>query len=161
KHELDRWLGSRALRPDGVTSPDPMPIIGGSHDPLLEWALRESGSGLATLPEGSAAGLSRFVRGELVAAAVHMHAREVDVHANIVAMETRPNLHDAVLIAFAQREQGLVVARRNPLALTSVEQIVSSRARLAPRPGGAGAQLLLHALLHRAGLSPDQLNRIS
>src|SRR5262249_12881577 len=64
KHELDRWLGSRALRPDGVTSPDPMPIIGGSHDPLLEWALRESGSGLATLPEGSAAGLSRFVRGE-------------------------------------------------------------------------------------------------
>ena len=36
------------------------PIVGGSHDPLLEWALRESGSGLATLPEGSEAGLRRL-----------------------------------------------------------------------------------------------------
>src|SRR5262249_40422830 len=92
KHELDRWISCRAVA-NGVRPPDPMPIVGGSHDPLLEWALRESGSGLATLPEGSAAGFSRFIRGELVAAAVHMHAREVDVDANVEAMQARPNLY--------------------------------------------------------------------
>src|SRR3954469_17148163 len=52
---LDRWLVAgfvlSALRQGPAA-----PIFGGSHDPLLEWALRESGSGLASLPEGSEAG---------------------------------------------------------------------------------------------------------
>jgi excisionase family DNA binding protein len=53
KDELDRWLVSSLIRPNGMTSAESMPIVGGSHDPLLEWALRESGCGLATLPEAA------------------------------------------------------------------------------------------------------------
>lgn len=51
-----------------------MPIVGGSHDPLLEWSLGESGSGLATLPEGSEAGLARFEQRDIVASAIHLHS---------------------------------------------------------------------------------------
>src|SRR5699024_1763142 len=42
--ELDVWLSG------GVSTPaEALPeIVAGSHDPLLEWAIRESGSGLAT-----------------------------------------------------------------------------------------------------------------
>src|SRR6201991_878527 len=67
QHELDHWLNSSLARPDGAKLPEPMPIVGGSHDPLLEWALRESGSGLGALPEGSEAGLARFEQGGVVA----------------------------------------------------------------------------------------------
>src|SRR5918998_5758380 len=52
KAELDHWLASNLVRPKGMTAAEPLPIVGGSHDPLLEWALRESGSGLATPSPG-------------------------------------------------------------------------------------------------------------
>src|ERR1043165_5872922 len=60
KAELDRWLAASVQRPPGIPAGEPRPIIGGSHDPLLEWALRESGLGLASLAEGSEAGIERF-----------------------------------------------------------------------------------------------------
>src|SRR6266700_2157096 len=60
KMALDRWLAAGLLTPALAHAPAP-PIVGGSHDPLLEWALRESASGLANLPEGSEAGLRRAI----------------------------------------------------------------------------------------------------
>lgn len=159
--ELDRWLASGMVRPEGMPTSEPMPIVGGSHDPLLEWVLLESRSGLAMLPEGSGSGLERFARGEIVAAAVHLHALGDDVaDANVQAMRDRPDLYDAVLIAFARREQGLVLAAGNPLGIRSLHDVVARRARLAVRPRGAGAQLLLEALLQRGGIKPDALARL-
>src|SRR5262245_25639272 len=55
KAALDRWVTEGLVMPATLAQPAP-PIIGGSHDPLLEWALRESASSLASLPEGSEAG---------------------------------------------------------------------------------------------------------
>ncbi len=65
-------------QPPGFTRSDAPPIVGGSHDPLLEWALRESGSGLATLPEGSEAGLRRLASHEVAIAAIHLHRLDHD-----------------------------------------------------------------------------------
>jgi putative molybdopterin biosynthesis protein len=162
KDELDRWLAGSLVRPDGMVPAESMPIVGGSHDSLLEWALRESRSGLATLPEGSDAGLHRFIRGELVAAAIHLHAMEDEnVDANVEAIRTRSNLFDAVLVAFARREQGIVVAAGNPLGIADLRDVIKSRARVAVRPEGAGAQLLLQALLHRMKMGLDHLVRVS
>jgi putative molybdopterin biosynthesis protein len=120
--------------------------------------LRESGSGLATLAVGSEAGLNRFVAGETIAAAVHLHALEdPDADANVAAMKSRSDLQDAVMIAFCRREQGFLLAPGNPLKLGSIEDVLAKRARIAVRPKGAGAQLLLLSLLHRAKASLDQL----
>ena len=141
-----------------AAGPGRCPIVGGSHDPLLEWALLESHSGLATLPEGSEAGLRRFMQGELVAAAVHLHSLTDDTSdANVRAMQDKPDLRDAVLIAFTRREQGLVLAAGNPLGIRSLDDVVAKRARMAMRPKGAGAQLLLEALLYRIKADLDQL----
>src|SRR5438309_12010143 len=71
RHELDRWVLSGLATPEGMRSAPPPPIVGGSQDSLLEWALRASGSGLASLAEGSEAGLARLLRGEVLAAAIH------------------------------------------------------------------------------------------
>jgi excisionase family DNA binding protein len=162
KAELDRWLSSSLAWPGQTAPREAMPIVGGSHDPLFEWTLRESDSGLATLPEGSEAGFARFVAGEVVAAAIHLHALDdAEADANIAAMRARPNLGDAILIAFARREQGFVVGVGNPLGIGTIADAASRRARIAVRPAGAGAQLLLLALLHRAQLGADRLERVS
>jgi putative molybdopterin biosynthesis protein len=158
KAELDHWLASSVSRPAGATPPDPAPIVAGSHDPLMEWALRESGSGLATLAVGSEAGFTRFVAGEMVAAAIHLHGlNDAEVDANVAAVKSRGDLRDAVMIAFCRREQGFLVPPGNPLKLGSIEDVATTRARIAMRPKGAGAQLLLLASLQRAKVSLDRL----
>jgi excisionase family DNA binding protein len=159
--ELDHWLASSLVRPKGLNPIAAMPIVGGSHDPLLEWALRESGSGLATLPEGSEAGLARFERGGVIACAIHLHADADDGDANVTVLKGRGNFHDAALVGFARREQGFLVAPGNPLRLASLADVANKRARIAVRPKGAGAQLLLLALLRRDGVKLDQLTAVA
>lgn len=158
KAELDHWLAASVTRPPGMVRPEAAPIIGGSHDPLLEWALRESGSGLATLAVGSEAGFERFIAGDALAAAIHLHALEdPGADANLAAIRARGDLQDAVLIAFCRREQGFLLAPGNPLKIDTIEDIVAKRARMALRPKGAGAQLLLLSLLQRAKALLDHL----
>jgi putative molybdopterin biosynthesis protein len=162
KAELDQWLAASMMRPDGAPRPQPMPIVAGSHDPLLEWALRESGCGLATLAIGSEAGLDRFVAGEVAAAAIHLHALDdPEADANVAAIRGQGQLYDAVLIAFCRREQGLLVAGGNPLKLKSIADVVHKGARIAVRPSGAGAQLLLLALLAQAKAAYADLKVVS
>jgi excisionase family DNA binding protein len=161
KAELDAWLASTLSLPKGLKVTPAMPIVGGSHDPLLEWALRESGSGLATLPEGSEAGLARLEQGGIVASAIHLHSLADDNDANVEALQKRGSFYDAVLVAFARREQGFLVGTGNPLGVASVNEVVARRARLAVRPPGAGAQQLLLSLLHRAGHSLGDCKTVS
>ena len=154
--DLDRWLLAGMARPHGVIPADPPPIVGGSHDPLLQWALSESRAGLAILPEGSEAGYRRFLKGEVIAAAIHFHSLddpERDANLDIVASEAA--FYDAVLVGFAAREQGLLVAPGNPLGLSGLRDVRKKKLRIATRPEGAGAQQLLQALLERDGLQPS------
>jgi excisionase family DNA binding protein len=160
KAALDRWIAEGLSLPGSARAAAP-PIVGGSHDPLLEWAVRESGCGLASLPEGSEAGLRRLARNEVALAAIHLHRLDGDdEQANAEAVAHAPGLHDAVLISFARREQGLVVAAGNPLSLKDMASVAACGARLAQRPPGAGAQLLLIALLAQTGLPMERLNAV-
>jgi putative molybdopterin biosynthesis protein len=160
KAALDRWVSAGLLTTAPLARPAP-PIVGGSHDPLLEWALRESESGLATLPEGSESGLRRLARGDVLAAAIHLHRIDGDDDgANADAVANAPGLHDVVVIAFARREQGLLVAPGNPLKLSDIGSVAAAGARIALRPNGAGAQLLLLALLAQSGLAFEALNAV-
>lgn len=162
KAELDHWLASSIARPQGLTRPEVPPIVAGSHDPLLEWALRESGSGLATLAVGSEAGFTRFASGEAVAAAIHLHALDDPLaDANVAAMAARGDMQDAAMVGFCRREQGFLVTPGNPLKISSIEDALAKRARMAMRPKGAGAQLLLLALLHRAKAPLDRLSTVT
>ncbi len=158
KAALDRWVASGMPNALKVLEEPAPPIAGGSTDPLLEWALRESGSGLASLPEGSEAGLRRLSRREVIVAAIHLHTLEDDgFAANIAAVSHAPGLHDVVVIGFATREQGLLVAPGNPHRVSTIAQIVSSGLRMARRQDGAGAQLLLLSLLARERIDPRDI----
>jgi excisionase family DNA binding protein len=164
RHELDLWVLSGLARPAGMVAVDPPPIVGGSQDDLLEWSLRESGSGLASLTEGTTRGVERLLRGEVIASAIHFHSDISSSNpagdANIAAVRAMPGLHDAVLIGFARREQGLLLAPGNPKQLHTLADVLSSGAKMAVRQPGAGAQMLLELLLARAGAGPKDLHRL-
>lgn len=162
--ELDRWVLSGLMRPAGMGQADAPSIVGGSQDALLEWSLRESGSGLATLVEGTESGVGRVLRGEAIAAAIHFHTendvRDTGEDANVSAVRALATLHDAVLVGFVRREQGLLLQPGNPKDLTSIAGVLASGARMAVRQPGAGAQMLLDALLKQHGAKPKDLRRL-
>lgn len=66
-----------------------------------------------------------------------------------------------MLIAFARREQGIVLAQGNSPGLQSVRDLARKNVRVAVRPSGAGAQLLLEFLLRREGLDVSALSIIA
>ena len=158
RHELDRWVLSGLARPEGMIPHEPPPIVGGSQDDLLEWSLRQAGSGLASLTEGTGGGVARLMRGEVAAAAIHFHNNAADP--NVDAVREMPRLHDAVLVGFTRREQGLLLPPGNPRSLNSLDDVLESGAKIAARQAGAGARMLLDVLVARAGASQKQLNRL-
>jgi excisionase family DNA binding protein len=164
RHELDLWVLSGLARPAGMLPTEPPPIVGGSQDDLLEWSLRESGSGLAALTEGTARGLERLQRNEVMAAAVHFHSLDssdnLTSDANVAAVRAAPDLHDAVLVGMVRREQGLLLPPGNPKRLRSLADVLALGAKMALRQQGAGAQMLLDVLLKRAGATPKDLRRL-
>jgi putative molybdopterin biosynthesis protein len=62
------------------------------------------------------------------------------------------------IIGFAQRTQGLMVARGNPLGLHSLQDVARTGARFVNRPMGSGTRVLLDDLLAGAGLSAAALS---
>jgi len=164
RHELDLWVLSGLARPNGMLAAEPPPIVGGSQDDLLEWSLRESGSGLASLNEGTMRGVDRLLRGEVIATAIHFHGEALAAAApgdcNVAAARSMPGLHDAVLIGMARREQGLLLAPGNPKRVHGIPDVLRSGAKMAVRQAGAGAQMLLETLLAGAGAGPKDLRRL-
>jgi len=154
---VDRWLEAHTAVPAQGVAPPP-PIYAGSSDPLLEWALRTSGSGLAVLASGSQDGLERLARGEAVMAGVHILEPESGAY-NIDAVRRAAPFPDIVVLRFCTRAQGLILAPGNPLGVASVADLAARGARLALRPEGAGSRILLETLLARAGLDVAALPR--
>ena len=61
------------------------------------------------------------------------------------------------IIGFAQRTQGLMVAKGNPLGLQSLADLARHRARFANRALGTGTRVVLDELLTQAGLAATDI----
>ncbi len=126
----------------------------GSHDPLLEWALRQSRSGLAMLFDGSLDGLDRFAAREGVAAGLHVAEGE---GWNVGTVRGR-NVGDAVLLAWAMRRRGLVMRAEATSAPAGLADLAGRR--IVPRQPESGSQILFDRLLHEAGLSRSDVDLV-
>lgn len=158
KRLIDLWI-EQHIEYVGPRLAPPPPVFAGSHDPLLEWALRESGCGLALLTGGSADGLKRLAEGQAQLAGTHIVA--ADGSYNVAAIRSLAQLSDIVLIEWAQREQGLVLAPGNPKAIRGLADLKRKRIRVAQRQEGAGAQILLSWLLKQAGMRLEELSLVA
>lgn len=150
--QIDAWLAAKAGAPVTVAKEAAPPIIAGSHDPLLEWAARESRCGLAVLACGSSAGLERLARHEAQVAAMHWLDTATNEY-NVPLVRARMPGTDVVVIEWTQRQQGLLVAPGNPMGIQGVDDLVRMKARVIGRQPESGShQLLAHALA-QAGIA--------
>ena len=146
--EIEDWLGTRheavPLAPAASTedAAEPPPIMAGGHDPLLEWALRESQSGIASFLDGALDGLSRAESGGCAFAGLHIPEPggwNVDA--------TREKFADKpwVLIEWAKRRRGLILRpglTRKPETLRAARGL-----RFQARQNRSGSELVLDRLL--------------
>jgi putative molybdopterin biosynthesis protein len=151
---LERWLAAEACPSGAAHRVVPPPILAGSHDPLLDWAVRQSGCGLALRSGGSLDGLAALADGEAVAAAAHLLDPDSGAFNEPAVSEALPG-RGLVGIVWTWREQGLVVAPGNPHGLAGVADLARPGLRAVGRQARAGSHLLLMHLLAEAGLRLD------
>ncbi|MGI9464356.1 MAG: substrate-binding domain-containing protein, partial [Aestuariivirgaceae bacterium] len=146
---IQTWLMQNTEYSGGAEALQAPPmVIAGSHDPLLEWALVESGAGIPTIFDSSLDGIKRLQQG--VAAAAGVHLREgSDYNCEHVTRELRGQ--PVVLVEWALRTQGLLVAAGNPLAIRQVSDL--KRRRVMLRQRSAGSFVLLEFVLGAAQMS--------
>ncbi|WP_435102877.1 substrate-binding domain-containing protein [Arhodomonas sp. AD133] len=155
RQAIDLWVMSH-LEGDSATSTPPPPVYAGSQDPLLEWALRESHADLGLLCQGSGDGVERLLDGRAQLAGLHVLDPASGAYNDPVRLGLG-GMRDLVMIEWAEREQGLVVAPGNPLGLTAIADLQRPGVRIARRQHGAGAATLFHHLLETAGIDPRSL----
>ncbi len=159
KDLIDAWVRQNVEFRDGVEGLAERPLVmAGSHDPLLDWAIRASECEIATLFEGSVAGLKRLGQGRAVAAGLHMF-EPVEGDWNRMHVDRHLHGRPLVLIEWCVRVQGLVVAPGNPKAITSLGDLEG--VRIALRQKDAGSRHLFDHLLGEAGIKPEQLDIVS
>jgi molybdopterin molybdotransferase/putative molybdopterin biosynthesis protein len=126
----------------------------GSHDltlDLMAQFLAERGRRLASANVGSLGGLIALRRGEAHFAGSHLLDPESGEYNLRYVREYLPEV-PVVLIGLVGREQGLIVARGNPLGLRQLEDIASTGVSFVNRQRGAGTRVLLDYHLGCAGI---------
>ncbi len=136
--EIRAWIDGEANGP----RPD---VVAGSHDPLLDWAIRESRCGLATLFDGSGDGLRLFTARKAALAGLHIPETGGWNLETVAASGAA----DAVLVGWARRRQGLIVAPGSTIAGLAD---LNGR-RIVLRQPGAGARDLFDRLTSDLDLS--------
>ena len=158
KHLIDLWVAENTDYAGlGFETRPPAPVVAGSHDPLLDWAVRESGCGLALRASGSLDGLKQLAAGEAVMAGLHVRDGKSGEY-NVPVLRDAAGLRDIVLVHWARRRQGLVLAAGNPMKIRGLAELRKKKARFMLRQPSAGSHLLLLHFLAAARLKPADLN---
>ncbi|SDW51862.1 DNA binding domain-containing protein, excisionase family [Ruegeria halocynthiae] len=153
KAEIIAWLNASRSGPQVVELPLP-PIVAGSHDPLLDWALRESGSGLATYYDGSFDGLNRLSDRTAQAAVLHIHEPE---GFNTQSLRDKVGNAPVILYQIAHRQRGLLLAP-GASEISGFQDLKARRVIL--RQDSAASQHLFDAELDKYGFSRGDLNTL-
>jgi putative molybdopterin biosynthesis protein len=126
--------------------------IAASHDPLLAAFCERFAMPAALVEEisfrGSEECVALFSRGMVDVAGFHLEGFDL-------RRFVRPGRD--VLVRFAVREQGLIVAHGNPKRLASLADIAKTHARFVNRQRGSGTRRLIERLMDEAGVAPEAI----
>ena len=148
---------ARALRP--LAQIERTLLAVGSHDvalDLLAGRLAAHDIELVSAHVGSIAGLVALRERSAHLAGTHVLDPQTGSYNDAAVHRYGPD-EPVALIRLAEREQGLLVAAGNPLAIASLADLVRSGARFVNRQPDAGTRILLDALLARAGIAPESI----
>lgn len=155
--EFYAWLGQSPEQSRGTSTQAQVMrpnVLSGSHDPLLEWAIRQSGCGLALQLDGSLAGLNAFESGQSMASGLHVIDPSTGDY-NRAEVQVRFSGQNVVLVRWATRQQGLIVKAGNPLKIKGFSNLKGLT--IAQRQAGAGAAIVFDLGLKEAGLRESDL----
>lgn len=163
RDEIEAWIAadrgatklSDAQHERATTLVLPPAIIVGGHDPLLEWALRESGSGIAAFLDGALDALRRGPGRDYIAAGLHIPEREKNGW-NVAAVQEAFADQPVVLIEWAKRVRGLIFRTDLGRSIGSLRAVRGLRFQ--SRQMDSGSELVLAQLLDDAGLHKEDLH---
>jgi putative molybdopterin biosynthesis protein len=150
-------VAARALRP--LAQIERTLLAVGSHDvalDLLAGRLAGHGVELVSAHVGSIAGLVALRERSAHLAGTHVLDPHTQTYNGAAVRRYGPR-EPVALITLAEREQGLIVARGNPLGIAALADVARTRARYVNRQPDAGTRILLDALLARAGIAPHAI----
>lgn len=146
--DIANWINASRSGPHPTPSDTQLPdVVAGSHDPLLDWALHASASGLATFFDGSLDGLNRLEARQALACGTHIHENG---DWNIGTVSERLGSAPLVLVEFARRQRGLIVPSGNPKAIVGINDLTGLR--VARRQATAASQGLFDTLALESGI---------
>jgi putative molybdopterin biosynthesis protein len=131
-------------------------VLLGSHDPLLELAVKNSKSGIAMSFDGSTQGLERFKLNEGFVSGLHLYDNDENIW-NIPIVKKQLSDKAVVLIEWAKRERGLIFKENNNIKNISIENYKGKR--LVRRQIGSGSEIYLQYILRTYNLSHDDFKR--
>ena len=154
KIEISNWISGNKSEDIQLKS---IPIVLlGSHDPLLELAVKNSKSGIAMSFDGSTQGLERFKLNEGFVSGLHLYDNDENIW-NVPIVKKQLSDKAVVLIEWAKRERGLIFKENNNIKNISIENYKGKR--LVRRQIGSGSEIYLQYILRTYNLSHDDFKR--
>ena len=155
RDQIEAWIAQHAAPANPAPVKARPTVFLGSHDPLLDWTLRESCCGIATLFDSSREGIVRFADGAGIATGLHVPDTAGDDW-NIAAVRERFASAPVVLVQWAWRRRGLVVTSGLEDKIRSLTDLPGHR--FMPRQKEAGSQIAFERALSAAGMKIGDLN---
>lgn len=148
KKEIKNWIsGEKNEITNNKNAPD---VILGSHDPLLELAIKQSKSGIAMSFDGSTEGLERFNLNQGIASGLHIFDED-SKNWNIPIVQKYLKKQDFVLMEWAKRERGLIFKTKTNNNKKSINDFIGHR--LVTRQPGSGSDNYLKNLFKSHNIS--------
>ena len=134
----------------------------GSHDNILDILAnllhrQRPICRLSSAHVGSMGGILAIKRGEAHLAGTHLLDEETGTYNISFIKKFLPGI-PLQLINLTYREQGLLVAKGNPLKIKGFEDLAREELRFINRQRGAGTRLLTDMHLNRLGINPEQVS---
>ncbi|MEH7250332.1 helix-turn-helix transcriptional regulator [Neobacillus niacini] len=165
--EIERYKESskapaKKIQVEQPETPTSLPVrLSGSHDFLVEHFVKQTSRDLQLQIQptyiGSLEGLMMLYRGQSDIAAMHLldpASQEYNlpfIHQLFV--------HESILVLrFASREQGFIVAKGNPKKITGFNDLTRKDIHFVNRQKGAGTRFLLDSMLAGHEINPAEIN---
>ena len=134
KAEISNWISGGK---NNISNQKNLPnILLGSHDPLLELAVKQSKSGIAMSFDGSTEGLGRFKLNQGIASGLHIYDSDLKSW-NVPIVKTNLARQDIVLMEWAKRDRGFIYKPKDKIKKTSIKDFLGQR--LVTRQNGSGS----------------------
>ncbi len=165
--EIERFKEStkapaKKIQVEQTDPPTSIPIrLSGSHDFLVEHFVKQTAKDLQLQIQptyiGSLEGLMMLYRGHSDIAAIHL-LDPTSQEYNLPFIHQLFVYESILVLRFASREQGFIVAKGNPKDITEFTDLTRKDVQFVNRQKGAGTRFLLDSMLSKQGIDPANIN---